>query len=105
MAIEIVWTKRADKKFDNILIYLSKEWGEVLRKAALADEIDGGQYSLINVWVTASYAIQDAIYRKECKKVIKATDRHFHFFDSKARERYNSLENGKEHKQILANVY
>ena len=28
MALEIVWTKTADKKFDKILDYLSKEWGE-----------------------------------------------------------------------------
>ena len=28
MALEIEWTKRADKKFDIILIYLNREWGE-----------------------------------------------------------------------------
>jgi len=27
MALEILWSKRADKKFDKILIYLSDEWG------------------------------------------------------------------------------
>jgi len=27
MAKEIIWTKRADKQFDEILDYLSKEWG------------------------------------------------------------------------------
>ena len=27
MALEIVWSKRADKKFDKILEYLSEEWG------------------------------------------------------------------------------
>ena len=27
MALEIVWTKRADKKVDRILEYLTKEWG------------------------------------------------------------------------------
>lgn len=29
MALEIVWSKRADKKFDKILEYLGKEWGVV----------------------------------------------------------------------------
>jgi plasmid stabilization system protein ParE len=28
MALRIFWSKRADKKFDNILDYLSAEWGE-----------------------------------------------------------------------------
>ena len=28
MALEICWSKRADKKFDKILEYLSEEWGE-----------------------------------------------------------------------------
>jgi len=28
MALEIVWTKRADKKFDKIIEYLSMTWGE-----------------------------------------------------------------------------
>ena len=28
MALEIEWTKRADKKFDTILVYLNEEWGE-----------------------------------------------------------------------------
>lgn len=28
MAKKVVWTKRADKKYDAIIEYLSKEWGE-----------------------------------------------------------------------------
>ncbi len=28
MALEVFWSKRADKKFDNILDYLMLEWGE-----------------------------------------------------------------------------
>jgi plasmid stabilization system protein ParE len=28
MALEILWSKQADKKFDKILEYLSEEWGE-----------------------------------------------------------------------------
>jgi len=33
MALEIYWTKRADKKFDRILEYLQIEWGENVAKA------------------------------------------------------------------------
>ena len=33
MALKIYWTKRADKKFDDILNYLQKEWGESVAKA------------------------------------------------------------------------
>ncbi len=33
MALEIYWTKRADKKFDRILDYLHEEWGENVAKA------------------------------------------------------------------------
>jgi len=29
MAFAIIWTKRADKKFDRILEYLLLEWGEM----------------------------------------------------------------------------
>ena len=28
MALEIIWTKTANKKFDKILEYLSNEWGD-----------------------------------------------------------------------------
>ncbi len=33
MALEIYWTKRADKKFDRILEYLQIEWGENVARA------------------------------------------------------------------------
>ena len=33
MALKIYWTKRADKKFDQILDYLLEEWGESVAKA------------------------------------------------------------------------
>ena len=32
MALEIKWSKRADKKFDSIIDYLEKEWGEKATK-------------------------------------------------------------------------
>ena len=33
MALRILWSKRADKKFDNILDYLSAEWGTKVTSA------------------------------------------------------------------------
>jgi len=33
MALEIVWSRRADEKFDLILKYLSEEWGTQVTKA------------------------------------------------------------------------
>ena len=33
MALEIVWSLRADKKFDKILEYLVKEWGHKVTKS------------------------------------------------------------------------
>ena len=30
MALKVVWTKRADKKFDSIIDYLLTEWGELV---------------------------------------------------------------------------
>ena len=33
MALEIVWSKRADKNFDSILEHLSEEWGNKVTKA------------------------------------------------------------------------
>jgi plasmid stabilization system protein ParE len=32
MALEVYWSKRADKKFDRILEYLLLEWGESVTK-------------------------------------------------------------------------
>ena len=33
MALNIFWTKRAEKSFEQILDYLEKEWGEKVTKA------------------------------------------------------------------------
>ena len=33
MALEIIWSKRAEAKFDQILIYLLDEWGEKVTRA------------------------------------------------------------------------
>lgn len=32
MALEIYWSKQADKKFDKIIAYLMEEWGERVTK-------------------------------------------------------------------------
>ncbi len=40
MALEIYWTKRADKKFDKILEYLMLEWGENVTKAFVRKTYD-----------------------------------------------------------------
>jgi plasmid stabilization system protein ParE len=32
MALKIVWTKRAERKFDSLLEYLLEEWGEQVTK-------------------------------------------------------------------------
>ena len=33
MALEIKWSRRADKKFDKIIAYLLDEWGDAVAKA------------------------------------------------------------------------
>lgn len=33
MALTIYWSKRADNKFDKIISYIEKEWGEVVARA------------------------------------------------------------------------
>ena len=33
MALNIVWTKRADYKFDQIILYLENEWGDRITSA------------------------------------------------------------------------
>jgi len=44
---------------------ISKKWLAQCKTANQVDQVDGNQYSLTNTWITCSYAIQDAIYRKE----------------------------------------
>ncbi len=40
MALEIYWTKRADKKFDKIIEYLLNEWDENVAKAFIKKVYD-----------------------------------------------------------------
>lgn len=40
MALDIHWSKRADKKFDKILEYLILEWGENVTKAFVRKTYD-----------------------------------------------------------------
>jgi plasmid stabilization system protein ParE len=40
MALEIKWSKKADRSFDMILEYLTKEWGEKVSKAFVRKAYD-----------------------------------------------------------------
>ncbi len=40
MALEIYWTKRADKNFDKIIDYLLNEWGENVSRAFIKKVYD-----------------------------------------------------------------
>ncbi|ASB50974.1 type II toxin-antitoxin system RelE/ParE family toxin [Alkalitalea saponilacus] len=40
MALELKWTKRADKKFDRTLEYLSTEWGDQVTKSFVGKVYD-----------------------------------------------------------------
>jgi plasmid stabilization system protein ParE len=40
MALRIFWSKRADKKFDTILDYLTTEWGEKVTSAFVKKAYD-----------------------------------------------------------------
>ncbi len=44
MALKIYWTKRADKKFNQILNYLQEEWGESVASAFIRKV-----YDLLNI--------------------------------------------------------
>jgi plasmid stabilization system protein ParE len=40
MAVDILWTKRAEKKFEKILEFLSNEWGTQVTKAFIKEIYD-----------------------------------------------------------------
>jgi hypothetical protein len=63
---------------------LAPAWAAHVRKAALVDQVISGDYSLTNVWIACSYAIQDALYRaagspgiipEECWQFFSARER------------------------------
>lgn len=71
---------------------ISPEWMEQLNKADIADQINSGDSGLTNVWVMASYAIQDAIYRQEGDAGFPPSDDDGWFFWNEAkREQFMSL--------------
>jgi hypothetical protein len=73
---------------------LSIAWAALLRRADLADSYDGpGQYSLTNVWIACSYAIQDALYRQAGgeAKGVPTKDFRFHFFYPEDRKRFEEI--------------
>jgi hypothetical protein len=69
---------------------ISAAWMARLREADVVDGIDGGEVSLTNVWITASYAIQDAIYRSEGDKGFAPPPlaEDWHFWDSDKQAQY-----------------
>lgn len=78
---------------------LADRWGETIREADAADTlrdhgVSGGNEgtSLVNVWKTISYAIQDAMYRKENgeeKGINPKMD--FEFYDKETKDLWNSM--------------
>lgn len=40
MALEIYWSKQADKKFDKIIEYLESEWGDTVARALVKKVYD-----------------------------------------------------------------
>ncbi len=44
---------------------IASTWLARCKVANQVDAVDSGEYGLTNTWVSCSYAIQDAIYRKE----------------------------------------
>ncbi len=53
------------KVASNRELVISEKWLKHCRIANQVDQVDGGKYTLTNTWIACSYAIQDAIYRKE----------------------------------------
>jgi hypothetical protein len=61
---------------------ISSAWMQHLEEASQADAFDSNNYSLTNVWVGCSYAIEDAIYRSAGDKGFPPSVHEFHFFYS-----------------------
>lgn len=66
---------------------LSKAWFSHCTKALNVDMIDGRNYTLTNTWVACSYAIQDAIYRKEGGDGFEPVE-NWHFWSSEKRRQW-----------------
>lgn len=87
---------RADavNKFQSVAqkhgLSISSAWLKRCHEAITVDECDGQKYSLTNTWITCSYAIQDAIYRKESGKGFNPPPlrEDWHFFSDNGRQAY-----------------
>lgn len=71
---------------------ISPRWLAHCNTADKVDQVDGQQYTLTNTWIACSYAIQDAIYRKEGDKGFDPPtgDDHWHFWSDKERNQWKS---------------
>lgn len=72
---------------------LDRRWAEMLGTAHAADNLDSpGGYSLTNVWVACSYAIQDAMYRQQDPKSgIDPKHMRMHFFHTEKRKEWERM--------------
>lgn len=70
---------------------IAPSWLNHCREADEVDQVDGEQYSLTNTWIACSYAIQDAIYRKEGgEQAGFSPDVHqWQFWSDKERNKWN----------------
>ena len=66
---------------------LSQEWAVHCQRAVNVDAFRGNKFSLTNTWVACSYAIQDAVYRKNNGKGFKPVE-DWYFFSQKEREKW-----------------
>lgn len=70
---------------------VSEKWLAHCRLASRVDECGNSQYRLTNVWIACSYAIQDAICRKEGGESAgynPLKNPNWYFFSDKERERW-----------------
>jgi len=68
---------------------ISGEWIAYCKKASLVDGFGDGAYTLTNTWVACSYAIQDAIQRKEGGGFSPPENPDWYFWDNQKRAEWN----------------
>ena len=90
MALEVYWAKRADRKFDQIINFLIKEWGENVARAFVKKVYDFldilSEFPEIGTIENTEKGIRgftvvkqvDLFYRKKGNKIILLT-----FFDNR----------------------
>ena len=78
---------------------VSNAWLAHLRTASQVDSVNSGKYGLTNVWISCSYAVQDAIYRAEDGKGYDPPkgDDHWHFWSDKERSEWKMRHQHTKH--------